>query len=83
MIKLTGTPISHQFWICTGAKQISQTIVFVDLVRANTDQASSAEYGFFVNKYVILMPLTSVLGIFYNLALMALITLVLVPDMLS
>jgi hypothetical protein len=38
------------FWTCIGVKQISHAIVFVDLVRANTVPAPSAERDFFVNR---------------------------------
>ncbi len=48
-IKLTGTPASHRIWTCNGAKQISQAVVFIDLVRANTVRAPLAERGFLVN----------------------------------
>ncbi|KAB8107949.1 hypothetical protein EE612_043127, partial [Oryza sativa] len=37
------------FWTYIRAKQISQAVVFVDLVRANTDSTPSAKRGFSVS----------------------------------
>jgi hypothetical protein len=45
-------PHLTKIWTCTGAKKISQAIVFVDLVRTNTVPAPSAERRFFVNNII-------------------------------
>jgi hypothetical protein len=44
--------ISSIFWTYIGAKKISQAVVFIDLVRINTDLSPSVERGFFINRNI-------------------------------